>query len=94
MIAFVDDLLGANHTIKDVHESHSVVNVFSKKKRIPLNEEKCIVLPINVSDKEALPILHVNGREMDICEFAKYLGEYLLSIWGTYSIRKETILIW
>ena len=76
ILAFVDDLLGLNHRIVDVHNSHHVVTRFSKKKRIPLNEEKCLVLPINVSAKEALPILVVNGKELDIVEIAKYLGDF------------------
>ena len=76
ILAFVDDLLGLNHRIVDVHSSHNVVTRFSKKKRIPLNEEICLVLPINVSAKEALPILVVNGKELDIVEIAKYLGDF------------------
>ena len=48
-LAYVDDLLGVNHKVVDVHESHKVVIRFSKKKRIPLNEDKCIILPVNVS---------------------------------------------
>ena len=74
-LAFVDDLAGLNHSIRDVHGSHKVLKLFSRKKRIPLNEEKCIIVPINVSNREALPILVVNGREMDICRNAKYLGD-------------------
>ena len=74
-LAFVDDLIGLNHTIKDVHGSHKVVTFFSKKKRSSLNEEKCIVLPINVTDKDALPVLFLNGRELDVVEVAKYLGD-------------------
>ena len=74
-LGFVDDLLGLNGAIRDVHISHDVVTFFSKKKRIPLNEEKCLCLPINVSDKEATPVLVVNGKEIDICEIARYLGD-------------------
>ena len=74
-LAYVDDLLGANHKVIDVHESHKVVIWFSKKKRIPLNEDKCIVLPVNVSAKEAVPILHVNGKEMKINSKERYLGD-------------------
>ena len=74
-LAYVDDLLGANHKVGDVHDSHKVVIRFSKKKRIPLNEEKCIILPVNVSVKEAVPVLLVNGKEMKICSKERYLGD-------------------
>ena len=74
-LAYVDDLMGINHAIRDVHKSHRVVVFFSKKKRINLNEEKCVVLPINVTDKDAIPILYVNGREMDIVDVTRYLGD-------------------
>ena len=74
-LAYVDDLLGANHKVIDVHESHKVVIRFSKKKRIPLNEDKCIVLPVNVSAKDAVPVLHVNGKEMKISNKERYLGD-------------------
>ena len=40
-----------------------------------MNEDKCLCLPINLSDKEATPVLVVNGKEIDICETAKYLGD-------------------
>ena len=39
-LSFVDDIAGLNHNIKDAHDSH-VVTLFSKKKRLPLNEDMC-----------------------------------------------------
>ena len=74
-LAFVDDLLGLNHVQKDVHDSHNVITSFSDKKRMDLNEEKCVLLPVNVPDKMGVPVLVANGREMDIVEIAKYLGD-------------------
>ena len=43
-LAFVDDLLGMNHKTLDVHRSHETVIWFSRKKRLPLNEDKCVIL--------------------------------------------------
>ena len=74
-LAFVDDLLGMNHLSLDVHNSHQAVISFSKKKRQPLNEDKCVILPINVTDSMSVPVLTVNGRQMDIVKKAKYLGD-------------------
>ena len=54
-----------------MHESHAFIVAFSDKKRMGLNEEKCVVLPVNVPDSMAVPVLLVNGREMDIVEFTK-----------------------
>ena len=75
ILAFVDDLLGLNHYHKDVHESHECITAFADKKRMGLNEDKCVILPVNVPDSMAVPVLVVNGKEMDIVEFAKYLGD-------------------
>ena len=75
LLAFVDDLLGLNHTVRDVHRSHKGVVFFSRKKGVDLNEEKCVILPINVTDKDAIPVLCVNGRELDVVAVAKYLGD-------------------
>ena len=75
ILAFVDDLLGLNHHHKDVHESHAFITAFADKKRMGLNEEKCVILPVNVPDSMAVPVLLVNGREMDVVDFAKYLGD-------------------
>ena len=83
----VDDLNGLNHNVTDVHASHEVVTLFAKKKRLPLNEEKCIVLPINVPDKMATPVLYVNNRQMDVCETCKYLGD----IFNTKGSNSELI---
>ena len=74
-LAFVDDLLGMNHKTLDVHRSHETVICFSRKKRQPLNEDKCVILPVNVPDSMAVPVLSVNGQEMDIVKKAKYLGD-------------------
>ena len=74
-LAFVDDLAGVNHKVLDTHESHKVVVLFSKKKRQPLNEDKCVILPINVPDGMATPVMYVNGKQMEICDLAKYLGD-------------------
>ena len=74
-LGFVDDLTGLNDTVREVHISHGVVTFFSKKKRIPLNEDKCLCLPINLPITDATPVLFVNGKEVQICAVAKYLGD-------------------
>ena len=91
-LAYVDDLLGLNDSIRDVHRSHNVVTLFSKKKRTPLNEEKCDVLPVNVPNKDATPVLYVNGREMDIRSFVKYLGDIFNSKGNNQDMIEDRVL--
>ena len=91
IMAFVDDLLGLNHNHTDVHESHALITAFADKKRMGLNEEKCVILPVNVPDGMAIPVLVVNGREMDIVEFAKYLGDIFNTKGTNIDMIKERV---
>ena len=91
ILAFVDDLAGVNHKVLDTHESHKVVALFSKKKRQPLNEDKCVILPINVPDGIAIPVLYVNGKQMEICNIAKYLGDIFNSQGNNNDLIKDRV---
>ena len=74
-LAFMDDLLGINTTIRDVHTSHNQVTFFSKKKKAPLNEDKCICLIVNDKSPYPQPVLFVNDKQIKIEGVAKYLGD-------------------
>lgn len=90
-LAFVDDIAGLNHNIKDAHDSHNVVTLFSKKKRLPLNEDKCIIIPVNVPTNAATPVLYVNEKEMDICEIIKYQGDIYHSRGNNNDLVKDRV---
>ena len=90
-LAFVDDLLGMNQNTLDVHRSHGTVISFSKKKRQPLNEDKCVILPINVPVTMAVPVLTVNGKEMESVKKAKYLGDIFNSQGTNCSLIEDRV---
>ena len=74
-LAFVDDIMGINTTIDDVHHSHDTICFFSSKKKMPLNETKCNILTINNKSPHAVPVLMVNGKQMVHADKIKYLGD-------------------
>jgi hypothetical protein len=86
-MAFVDDLLDMNHNLNDVHKSHQKVIFFAKKKRLPLNEDKCFLLPVNVKQHDATPILEVNGKEVQIYDTVTYLGD----VFNKYGNNKDLV---
>lgn len=90
-LAYVDDMTGLNSSIRDVHNSHDKVVFFSNKKRTPLNEDKCVVLPVNVDKKLASPVLYVNCKEMDIVDTGKVLGDIFNSNGNNQDLVKDRI---
>ena len=74
-LAFMDDLIGMNTVTKDVRDSHDCVTFYSKKKKAPLNEDKCIGMIINSKPPHPHPVLTINNKVMSIVEEAKYLGD-------------------
>ena len=48
-LAFVDDIINTNSNVSDVLLSHECINLFSKKKNLPLSPTKCFILGINCS---------------------------------------------
>ena len=75
VLAYVDDLITANNNVADANTSHEDVCFFADKKKQPLNEDKCLLLPINCKATDATPIQEVNGKLVKIVEVAKYLGD-------------------
>ena len=74
-LAFMDDLLDLNTTVSDVAQAHMEVDFFSKKKKMPLNESKCILMIINSKPPHPQPVLTMNNGIMNIEEETKYLGD-------------------
>ena len=74
-LAYVDDLLTVNNNVVDSNGGHKNVVFFSDKKKQPLNEDKCVLLPVNCKKTDAIPIQEVNGKQVQIVDKAKYLGD-------------------
>ena len=74
-LAYVDDLLAVNNNVVDANNGHHKVCFFADKKKQPLNEEKCLLLPVNCKKTDPIPIQHVNGKEVSVVGKAKYLGD-------------------
>ena len=74
-LAYVDDVMLANNNISDANSSHSNFCFFADKKKQPLNEEKCYLLPVNCKPTDALPIQVVNQQLVKIKEMVTYLGD-------------------
>ena len=70
----------ANNNIADAKISNRNMCLFSDKKKSPLNEDKCFILPNPIS------IFEVNSKAMSTTQTAKYTS-------GISSTRKETIRI-
>ena len=88
-LAFMDDLLGMNETIRDVHTSHENVTFFSKKKKAPLNEDKCICMVINSKSPHPHPILAIKKKIMKIVEESKSLGDVFNSKGNNKSLLRD-----
>ena len=82
-LAYVDDLTVPNTNCLDARNSHKNVCFFSDKKKQPLNEDKCILLPVNLRQNDPIPTQVVNGKEVDVRSKADYLGDIFNST-GTY----------
>ena len=87
-LAYVDDLTTTNTNSSDASNSHEKVCFFSDKKKQPLNEDKCFLLPINLRQCDPIPTQIVNGKEVVVKEKAPYLGD----IFNTRATYKDLIL--
>ena len=74
-LAFVDDIatLSCNHI--DAYKAHQSVQWFSDKKRLLLNALKCLLLCINVKQKDVIPRLKIGNTVLKKVEKAAYLGD-------------------
>ena len=74
-LAFMDDLLNLNTAVRDVHGCHEEVVFYSKKKKMPVNEDKCIVMIINSKSPHPQPQLMINDKILKVEEETRYLGD-------------------
>ena len=74
-LAFMDDLMDLNTTVRDSHSAHNDVTFFSKKKNMPLNEDKCICMAVNNKHPHPTPVLTLNNKTLKMKKEAKYLGD-------------------
>ena len=97
-MAFVDDITSMNSNVKDAVTSNEQICFFSDKKKQPLNEKKCYLLPINLNSKDAIPIQYVNGQRVAVKSSVECLGD-IFNTKGNYDdlvserIRKGTICL-
>ena len=74
-LAFVDDITSMNTNIKDAVNSNEKICFFSNRKKQPLNESKCYLLPVNTKPVDGIPIQYVNGQRVTVVSEAKCLGD-------------------
>ncbi len=82
-VAYVDDLTTANIKVTDASDSHKEVCFFSDKKKQPLNEDKCFLLPLFLKQCDPIPTQTVNGKEVRVVSEAPCLGD-IFNNRGTY----------
>ena len=97
-LAFVDDITSMNTNNKDAVNSNKKICFFSNKKKQPLNESKCYLLPVNTKPVDGIPVQYVNGERVTVVSEAKCLGDIFNSK-GDMSdlvrdrVRKGTICV-
>ena len=74
-LAYVDDLTLINNNITDSKDSHEEACYFSDRKKQPLNEAKCYLLPVNCKNTDPLPIQKVNGTVIEVKNNVTYVGD-------------------
>ena len=95
-LAYVDDLTTANTEATDAVATNTEVCFFADKKKQPLNEEKCYLLPINLKMSDPIPTQLVNEKPITIKDEVGYLGD-IYNKHGNYNdlvsdrVRKGTV---
>ena len=74
---FVDDTTTVNTDVNNAIQSHNDVIYFTKKKRLQLNETKCVQVIINKKPSDIPPLLMVNDRPIECVQSTKYLGDII-----------------
>ena len=74
-LVYVDDVLIINTNVMDANISHDRFCFFADKKKQPLNELKCFLLPVNCKKTDPIPVQEVNSCQVIIKEKAEYLGD-------------------
>ena len=76
-VLFVDDTITANTNIVGVIKSHEHFIRFSRRKRLGLNAPKCVMIVVNPRSDIPNPVLYVDGIEVQVVSFTKYLGDII-----------------
>ena len=76
-VLFVDDTITANTNITGVIKSHEHFIRFSRRKRLGLNAPKCVMIVVNPRSDIPQPVLYVDGIEIQVVSFTKYLGDII-----------------
>ena len=74
-LAYVDDVILINTTVFDANTSHLNFCFFADKKKQPLNELKCFLLPVNCKKTDPIPVQEVNFKPVAVKEKVEYLGD-------------------
>ena len=84
MFAYVRGWARATCIPSDIHtwwrrwrdwDSHEEACSFSDRKKQPLNETKCYLLPVNCKNTDPLPIQKVNGTVIEVKNNVTYVGD-------------------
>ena len=74
-LAYVDDVVLVNNDVMDANTSHENFCFFADKKKQPLNDQKCFLLPVNCKKTDPIPVQQVNSQQVTFEEKAEYLGD-------------------
>ena len=86
---FVDDVAGINDGITPAVSSNSRICYSQDLKRLKFSHEKCKLLKINTSDQQQS--LQVNGKEMEVKDSFRYLGDTFSSKADNMAMTEERI---
>lgn len=74
-VTFVDDITSTNTDTQSTYTSHQSIVWFSKKKRIPLNIPKCMIMGINIRPSDIVPRLKIEGKDIKEVNRVVCLGD-------------------
>ena len=74
---FVDDILNLNTNSTNTIRSHDDTLFFSKKKRLGLSYDKCLLMVANKKPKEVVPTLEIKKHAMSHVRCIKVLGDMI-----------------
>ena len=90
-VLFVDDTITANTDIIGAIRSHEHFIRFSRRKRLGLNGPKCALIIINPRKDIPPPVLLVDGVEIQVVSFAKYLGDIISANGGNGNLIQDRV---
>ena len=90
-LTFVDDILSTSRKPKDAYISNKNVEWFSDKKRLHLNEPKCLQLGVNLKGTDIIPRLKIGDTVLENVNCAKYLGDQFNSAGTNKDLVEERV---